>query len=97
MLKLLSKSTVTNSLQKCDHCTQICHFSEDLHIAYSIDYSNPFLTHNSNRSHTHNSNHLEPLEKIESPQLASLALGANKPQIFAERKKNHKTKRYFLR
>ena len=31
----------------------------------------------SNHSHTHNSNHLEPLEKIESPQLASLALGAN--------------------
>ena len=32
----------------------------------------------SNLSPTHNRNHLEPLEKIESPQLASLALGANK-------------------
>ena len=38
----------------------------------------PIAHYYSNHSHTHNSNHLEPLEKIESPQLASLALGANK-------------------
>ena len=35
----------------------------------------------SNHSHTQHSNHLEPLEKIESPQLASRALGANKDYI----------------
>ena len=29
VLKLSSKSTVTNSLEKCDHCTWICDISED--------------------------------------------------------------------
>ena len=53
-------------------------FGTFLKTPYStLNYSNLFPTHNSNHSHTHNSNHLEPLEKIESPQLASLALGAN--------------------
>ena len=52
-------------------CNTAYGFATFLKTPYStLNYSNLFLTHNSN--------HLEPLEKIESPQLASLALGANK-------------------
>ena len=53
-----SKSTVTNSLQKCDHCTQIWDISGDP-LYSKLNYSN--------HSHTHNSNHLEPLGKNRKP------------------------------
>ena len=45
----------------------------------TLNYSNLFPTHNSNHSHTHTTvTTWNPWTKIESPQLASLALGANK-------------------
>ena len=53
-----SKSTVTNSLQKCHHSTQICDISGDP-LYSKLNYSN--------HSHTHNSNHLEPLGKNRKP------------------------------
>ena len=42
--RLSSKSTVTNSLEKCDHCTWIWDISEDPPIAHTIDiYDNDYM------------------------------------------------------